>query len=297
MKKNIVMALALALALPIWAGAVENEGQLNDEGKTLYSDCIFVADKFSDFLNKDYGDFYKKDCYNYVKSDSEVIQVKKKIISTIAKRDFNIRDVISENEYDFSNKLGLIASFLIESPDEKIASINYIEGDSKNHSVEEQQEMFDKLDIMFKKYVINSTLYRNLDVSRRVLLQDWERIKEQKNEEENVLLALNQKYKEDIENSESFKDVTNEMLSDFRSDRDDFVKSVDFYLGNFDKYMKSRETANLVYRVFNTKNPLFVNPQKLPKYSKAECQVLIDWKLKDLFEEKHPEQKGKLCKK
>lgn len=295
MKKSMIAVMALSLSF--FAGATERQSGLNETGEQAYKECVAIADGIEMFLNKDFKDLYVRDCYSLAGSTGAAEETKKKIISTITTEEFNIKDVISLNEYDFIYKMGLISSFLIESPNEKLALIKYIEGDAKNHSVEERQKMFDKLDIMFKDFKINSVFYKNLKSAQRVLNQDYQRIKDLKDEEISNLEILTQRFQVDENNSDEKKQRAVDLVEGVKEQKSEALASVDFYLDNFNKYMSSSSSANLVYRVFNVKNPLFLNPNKLPKYTKSECSVLKDWKLTNLFEEKHHLPSGYICKK
>lgn len=296
--KKIVLAVATACCA-MFANAQNTESvkqELSPDGKKFYEECLGFSNKVGEFFTVDLQKEYENNCasVSFYWDNSEA--TKKDIIESIVRKDFNATKLVALNEADYMLKLGLVTSFLIESPEEKKSLLEYFNGPGKDHSPEEQQKVIEALDVKYKNFKIDNVLYENLLKANKVLTQDMIRMDAIQKENSSKILSLLEDFKKTVGEDKEKLERTNAFIQVIQEGNQEFTKTSSGYLNNLTKYLKSQEKANLVYKVFNSKNPLFVNKEEMPKYSKVECQVLKDWELDVLAKEKHQIDKIKGCK-
>lgn len=296
--KKIILAVATACCA-MFANAQTTEPvmqELSPSGKKFYEDCMVFSSKVGELFTNDLKNEYEKNCASVSFSWDNAEATKKYIIENIVKKDFEATKLVASNEADYMLKLGLITSFLIESPEEKKELVEYFNGSGKEQSPEEQQKVIEELDIKYKRFKIDNVLYKNLLKANKVLKQDAGRMESIQKASSEKIVSLLEEFKKTIGEDKEKLERTDSFIQVIKDGDQEFLRASSGYLNNLSKYLKTQDKANLVYRVFNSKNPLFVDKETMPNYSKSECEVLKDWELDVLAKEKHQIDTIKGCK-
>lgn len=296
--KKIVLAVATACCA-MFANAQTTEPvkqELSPAGKKFYEECLGFSGKVGEFFTDELKKEYEKNCASVSFSWDSSEATKNDIVESIVKKDFDATKLVATNESDYMLKLGLVTSFLIESPEEKKQLMEYFNGPGKEQSPEEQQKVIEALDVKYKNFKIDNVLYQNLLKANKVLKQDFDRMESIQKESSEKILSLLEDFKKTAGEDKEKIERTDAFIQVIKEGDQEFLRTSSGYLNNLSKYLKSKEKANLVYRIFNSKNPLFMDKETMPKYSKTECETLKDWQLDALAKEKHQIETIKGCK-
>lgn len=294
MKKSLI-ALAV-MAFSVIGNAQETDKKLGEVGEKVYMECMSFSDKMALFFNKDMQEQYQKDCPSLAFFIDNVDVNKKQVITTITSKDFNPTILVSANPDEFMSNMGLITSLLIESPQEKLELIEYINGDAEKHSPEDRQNYIDELNKKYRVGKIDNVLYSNLVKSLKVIEKDSKRITALQEQKMKRIVNIAEKFKDENSADEEKVRMSEALIQAVSSGYNEEVELIEHYLKNLNKYLKSNKDANNVYRVFNSKNPLNFEKNRIPRYSKAECDVIKDWSLTEMIQEKHQINKIPGCK-